>query len=76
MGAKGWQSLKKTLDYIPKDCFTIADAKRGDIGNTSDKYASAFFEKYNFSFDLDWRLLIRLRANDPDIFICNQKFTR
>ena len=35
MGAKGWESLKKTIDYIPKDIFTIADAKRGDIGNTS-----------------------------------------
>src|SRR5690606_1296481 len=34
LGPKGWESLKKTLDYIPKDIFTIADAKRGDIGNT------------------------------------------
>ena len=32
MGAKGWTTLEKTLAYIPKDCFTIADAKRGDIG--------------------------------------------
>ena len=45
MGAKGWETLKKTLDYIPKDCFTIADAKRGDIGNTSGLYARAFFEE-------------------------------
>lgn len=48
-GVKGWQSLEKTIDYIPKDIFTIADAKRGDIGNTSKMYAKAFFE--NMSFD-------------------------
>jgi orotidine-5'-phosphate decarboxylase len=48
MGAKGWESLKKTVDYIPKDIFTIADAKRGDIGNTSKKYAQTFFSTYNF----------------------------
>ena len=43
-GPKGWESLQKTLDYIPKDIFTIADAKRGDIGNTSNYYAKTFFE--------------------------------
>jgi len=48
MGEKGWESLKKTIDYIPKDIFTIADAKRGDIGNTSKMYAKTFFETYNF----------------------------
>jgi orotidine-5'-phosphate decarboxylase len=48
MGEKGWASLRKTLDYIPKDIFTIADAKRGDIGNTSTMYAKTFFEQYNF----------------------------
>lgn len=42
-GPKGWESLKKTLDYIPKNIFTIADAKRGDIGNTSRYYADTFF---------------------------------
>lgn len=47
-GAKGWESLAKTLKYIPNDCFTIADAKRGDIGNTSSLYAKAFFEQMNF----------------------------
>lgn len=47
-GEKGWQSLAKTLDYIPKNIFTIADAKRGDIGNTSTQYAKTFFETYNF----------------------------
>ena len=48
LGIKGWQSLQKTLDYIPKDIFTIADAKRGDIGNTSSMYAKAFFENMDF----------------------------
>ena len=48
MGAKGWESLRKTLDYIPKDCFTIADAKRGDIGNTSALYARTYFEQMEF----------------------------
>jgi orotidine-5'-phosphate decarboxylase len=47
-GEKGWQSLAKTLDYIPKNIFTIADAKRGDIGNTSTQYAKTFFKTYNF----------------------------
>lgn len=48
LGASGWGSLQKTLEIIPKDIFTIADAKRGDIGNTSTLYAKAFFEKLNF----------------------------
>lgn len=48
LGPKGWESLKKTVDYIPTDCFTIADAKRGDIGNTSNYYAKTFFEYLNF----------------------------
>jgi len=48
LGAKGWESLQKTIDYIPKDIFTIADAKRGDIGNTSKMYAKAFLETLNF----------------------------
>lgn len=43
-GSKGWKSLEKTIEYIPKECFIIADAKRGDIGNTSDYYAKTFFE--------------------------------
>lgn len=47
-GSKGWDSLQKTIEYIPKDIFTIADAKRGDIGNTSSMYAKAFFENLNF----------------------------
>lgn len=48
LGEKGWRSLKKTIDYIPNDLFTIADAKRGDIGNTSKMYAKTFFETYDF----------------------------
>lgn len=48
MGKKGWETMEETLDYIPKNQFTIADAKRGDIGNTSDMYARAFFEYMSF----------------------------
>lgn len=44
LGTRGWESLEKTMDYIPKSIFTITDAKRGDIGNTSTLYAKAFFE--------------------------------
>ena len=47
-GAKGLSSLEKTMKCIPEEIFTIADAKRGDIGNTSKMYAKAFFENYNF----------------------------
>ena len=50
-GIKGWQSLEKTIQYINKnypEIFTIADAKRGDIGNTSTMYAKAFFEDLAF----------------------------
>lgn len=50
-GIKGWQSLQKTINYINEnhpEIFTIADAKRGDIGNTSTMYAKAFLEDLNF----------------------------
>ena len=50
-GIKGWQSLQKTIQYLNDnypDIFTIADAKRGDIGNTSSMYAKAFFEDLAF----------------------------
>ena len=47
-GEKGWESLRKTIDYVPDNLFTIADAKRGDIGNTSKMYAKTFFENFNF----------------------------
>ncbi len=51
LGADGWVSLGKTVDYIrsvTSDIFIIADAKRGDIGNTSAMYARTFFDTYNF----------------------------
>lgn len=47
-GAAGWQTLEKTMQLMPPDVFTIADAKRGDIGNTSTLYARAFFEQLSF----------------------------
>jgi len=51
LGSKGWDSLEKTVEYIrsvTNDIFIIADAKRGDIGNTSAMYAKTFFSTYNF----------------------------
>ncbi len=48
MGVKGWQIMEETLHYIPESHFKIADAKRGDIGNTSTQYAKAFFETLPF----------------------------
>src|SRR5262249_19205825 len=48
LGVKGWQALEKTVNYISSDHFKIADAKRGDIGNTSAQYAKAFFEALPF----------------------------
>jgi orotidine-5'-phosphate decarboxylase len=48
MGLKGWEVMEKTLHYIPDTHFTIADAKRGDIGNTSAQYARTFFETLPF----------------------------
>lgn len=48
LGPKGLISLEKTLQYIPGSIFTIADAKRGDIGNTSTMYARTFFDYYGF----------------------------
>ena len=50
-GIKGWQSLEKTINYLNQnypEIFTIADAKRGDIGNTSTRYAKAYFEDLSF----------------------------
>lgn len=47
-GAKGCQMLEEIVNYIPDNIFTIADAKRGDIGNTSKMYAQTFFDTYNF----------------------------
>lgn len=47
-GLKGWEAMEQTVNYIPQGLFKIADAKRGDIGNTSSQYAKAFFETMNF----------------------------
>src|SRR5258705_7028174 len=48
LGVKGWEAMEKTVRYIGDEHFKIADAKRGDIGNTSDQYAKAFFETLLF----------------------------
>lgn len=48
LGVKGWEIMEETLHYIPSTHFKIADAKRGDIGNTSAQYAKAFFETLPF----------------------------
>ena len=48
VGAKGWETMEKTVHYIGTEHFKIADAKRSDIGNTSSQYAKAFFETLNF----------------------------
>jgi orotidine-5'-phosphate decarboxylase len=48
LGVQGWQAMEKTVNYIPDTHFKIADAKRGDIGNTSSQYAKAFFETLAF----------------------------
>ncbi len=47
-GVKGWEAMERTVAYIPDTHFTIADAKRGDIGNTSVQYARAFFTVLKF----------------------------
>lgn len=48
LGSKGWEVLEKTREMIPSNILSIADAKRGDIGNTSTMYAKAFFETMDF----------------------------
>ncbi|MEO5782862.1 MAG: orotidine-5'-phosphate decarboxylase [Ginsengibacter sp.] len=48
LGSAGWEAMERTVNYIPDTHFKIADAKRGDIGNTSAQYAKAFFETLNF----------------------------
>lgn len=47
-GAKGWQAMTQIVNYLPEDVIKIADAKRGDIGNTSKMYAQAFFSELTF----------------------------
>jgi len=48
LGSNGWKAIEKTREIIPQNVFSIADAKRGDIGNTSTMYAKAFFETMDF----------------------------
>jgi orotidine-5'-phosphate decarboxylase len=48
LGSKGWDAMEETVNYIPSSHLKIADAKRGDIGNTSSQYAKAFFETLKF----------------------------
>ncbi|HZH54341.1 MAG TPA: orotidine-5'-phosphate decarboxylase [Sphingobacteriaceae bacterium] len=52
-GVDGWKSLQKTWAKIPKNCLSIADAKRGDIGNTSKMYAKAFFDQETSGMSFD-----------------------
>ncbi|MCK9612689.1 MAG: orotidine-5'-phosphate decarboxylase [Bacteroidales bacterium] len=55
-GIKGWKSLQKTIDFLKpfkKEVFVIADAKRGDIGNTSSQYARTYFDEESSGFDFD-----------------------
>jgi orotidine-5'-phosphate decarboxylase len=52
-GVKGLQSLIDTCKYLPKDCLSIIDAKRGDMGNTSEMYAKAFFDEASSGMSFD-----------------------
>jgi orotidine-5'-phosphate decarboxylase len=63
-GIKGWQSLVSTWEYLPKDCLSIIDAKRGDIGNTSDKYARAFFNEKTSGMGFDAITVTPYMGND------------
>ncbi|KGE13205.1 orotidine-5'-phosphate decarboxylase [Sphingobacterium deserti] len=63
-GVKGWQSLQKTWEILPKNCFSIADAKRGDIGNTSAMYAQAFFDQQVSGLGFDSITIAPYMGND------------
>ena len=63
-GIKGLQSLIATSQYLPKDCLSIIDAKRGDIGNTSGMYARAFFDKEAAGMDFDAITVAPYMGND------------
>ena len=63
-GVKGLQSLIATSQYLPKDCLSIIDAKRGDIGNTSDMYAKAFFDEASAGMDFDAITVSAYMGND------------
>jgi orotidine-5'-phosphate decarboxylase len=63
-GVKGLQSLIDTWRYLPKNCLSIIDAKRGDIGNTSDKYAKAFFDENASGMSFDAITITPYMGND------------
>ncbi|MES2279652.1 MAG: orotidine-5'-phosphate decarboxylase [Bacteroidota bacterium] len=63
-GIKGLQSLIDTCKYLPKDTLNIIDAKRGDIGNTSDKYARAFFDEATSGMNFDAITVTPYMGND------------
>lgn len=63
-GVKGWLSLQKTWEALPKNCFSIADAKRGDIGNTSNMYAQAFFDEQQSGLGFDSLTIAPYMGND------------
>lgn len=63
-GLKGLQSLISTYQYLPKDCLSIIDAKRGDIGNTSDNYAKAFFNEDASGMSFDAITITPYMGND------------
>ncbi len=64
MGIKGLQSLIATWEYLPKDILSIIDAKRGDIGNTSDKYAQAFLDETSSGMSFDAITVTPYMGND------------
>ena len=63
-GLAGLQSLINTAQYLPKECLSIIDAKRGDIGNTSDKYAQAFFDEKASGMNFDAITVTPYMGND------------
>ena len=63
-GLAGLQSLISTAQYLPKDCLNIIDAKRGDIGNTSDNYAKAFFDEKTSGMNFDAITVTPYMGND------------
>src|ERR1700761_1186842 len=63
-GIPGWQALIKTWQYLPKDCLSIMDAKRGDIGNTSSMYAKTFFDESAAGMSFDAITVAPYMGND------------
>jgi orotidine-5'-phosphate decarboxylase len=63
-GVKGLKSLIATSQYLPKECLSIIDAKRGDIGNTSDMYARAFFDEESAGMNFDAITISAYMGND------------